>query len=329
MNGCCPAATGPLAPSSGLAALNLGSLSVSSSAQNPPSALAPTQMAQGPTLSGALGSAVALDLSLPSERKVAPSPWAKNRVATAATPQRPEGQGAPVGGAASARSASGIVPPAFAWTAECNACPPGHSNGLTASGILPGSPAQRGVGLRALVLPRDLNAAFLRVASSNTLRNVETCGILAGSIVKGELRCDRVLVPSQTGTSDTCTTTNEDEIWEYCSGKGLATFGWVHTHPSQSCFLSSVDLHTQCGYQSMIDEAVAIVLSPSHTPSEGCFRLCHPSPPGLREVQRCRKTGFHPDHQRNGQHPGNGVYEESRHVRWDPAVSVQVVDMRR
>ena len=28
------------------------------------------------------------------------------------------------------------------------------------------------------------------------------------------------------------------------------------------CFLSSVDLHTHCGYQSLLDEAVAIVLSP-------------------------------------------------------------------
>ena len=44
------------------------------------------------------------------------------------------------------------------------------------------------------------------------------------------------------------------------------------------------------------------------------FRLCHPSPAGLREVQNCRKTGFHPDHQRNGQDAGNGVYEERQHV---------------
>ena len=40
------------------------------------------------------------------------------------------------------------------------------------------------------------------------------------------------------------------------------------------------------------------------SPSVGVFRLCHPNPPGLREVQRCRKTGFHPDHLRNGQEAG-------------------------
>jgi STAM-binding protein len=38
----------------------------------------------------------------------------------------------------------------------------------------------------------------------------------------------------------------------------LVTLGWIHTHPSQDCFLSSVDLHTQFSYQIMIPESVAI-----------------------------------------------------------------------
>ena len=104
---------------------------------------------------------------------------------------------------------------------------------------------------------------------------------------------------------------------------------WIHTHPSQTCFLSSVDLHTHCGYQSMLDEAIAIVLAPRHSPSEGVFRLCHPSPPGLQELQRCRKQGFHPDHQRNGQMAGNGVYEACSHIKWVQGAPLQVVDLRR
>jgi len=79
----------------------------------------------------------------------------------------------------------------------------------------------------------------------------------------------------------------------------------------------------------MLDEAVAVVLSPSHSPSVGVFRLCHPSPPGLREVQRCRQAGFHADHQRNGPNPGNGVYEGCSHVRWGAGTSLPVVDLRR
>lgn len=36
------------------------------------------------------------------------------------------------------------------------------------------------------------------------------------------------------------------------------------THPSQTAFMSSVDLHTHCSYQIMMDEAVAIVCAPRY-----------------------------------------------------------------
>jgi STAM-binding protein len=34
------------------------------------------------------------------------------------------------------------------------------------------------------------------------------------------------------------------------------------THPTQTAFLSSVDMHTHFAYQKMLPEAVAIVCSP-------------------------------------------------------------------
>ena len=34
------------------------------------------------------------------------------------------------------------------------------------------------------------------------------------------------------------------------------------THPSQTAFMSSIDLHTHCGYQLMLPEAIAIVVAP-------------------------------------------------------------------
>ena len=34
------------------------------------------------------------------------------------------------------------------------------------------------------------------------------------------------------------------------------------THPSQTSFMSSVDLHTHCSYQLIMPEAIAIVCSP-------------------------------------------------------------------
>ena len=226
---------------------------------------------------------------------------------------KPPATGANVGRGA------GLVPPAFAWASSGPTSPPTRTSSKYSAASLPA--------LRPLHVPEELPAAFLRLAQSNTSRTVETCGILVGKIVQGKLMCDCILVPRQEGSSDTCSTTHEDEIWEYCSSHDVCTFGWIHTHPTQTCFLSSVDLHTHCGYQSTLDEAVAIVLSPNHTPNVGAFRLSHPHPPGLSQVQRCRKKGFHPDHQTNGQMPGNGVYEECPHLVWDKR-PLQVVDLR-
>ena len=41
----------------------------------------------------------------------------------------------------------------------------------------------------------------------------------------------------------------------------MTVVGWIHTHPTQSAFLSSVDLHMQYSYQQMLPEALAIVCS--------------------------------------------------------------------
>jgi STAM-binding protein len=42
-------------------------------------------------------------------------------------------------------------------------------------------------GLREVVIPSDLMRKFLVIAEHNTLRNIETCGILAGKLV-GRMR---------------------------------------------------------------------------------------------------------------------------------------------
>ena len=40
-------------------------------------------------------------------------------------------------------------------------------------------------GYRPMYIPGDIATRFQEVAGANTLRNVETCGILAGKLVKG------------------------------------------------------------------------------------------------------------------------------------------------
>jgi len=75
----------------------------------------------------------------------------------------------------------------------------------------------------------------------------------------------------------------------------LLTLGWIHTHPSQTCFLSSIDLHTHFSYQIMLPEAIAIVMAPSKIPNRGLF---HVTPTGLDSLKDCSKSGFH-------QHPNS------------------------
>ena len=55
---------------------------------------------------------------------------------------------------------------------------------------------------------------------------------------------------------------NEEEIFDVQDKRSLYPMGWIHTHPTQTCFLSSIDIHTQCGYQ-VSRQGTAVVGSPS------------------------------------------------------------------
>lgn len=176
--------------------------------------------------------------------------------------------------------------------------------------------------LRVLNVPKGLQETFLKLARFNTSNNVETCGILGGKLKNNELYVTSLLIPNQEGTSDTCTTKDEEAIFEHQDKNGLITLGWIHTHPSQTCFLSSVDLHTQCSYQLMLPEAIAIVCAPNHTPDFGIFRLT--SPDGLREITNCRnQDSFHP-------HSEQSVLYEDRsgHVLLTELGTLEIVDLR-
>nr|XP_029510826.1 STAM-binding protein-like A [Oncorhynchus nerka] len=67
-------------------------------------------------------------------------------------------------------------------------------------------------------------------------------------------------------------------------------FALFQTHPTQTAFLSSVDLHTHCSYQLMMPEAIAIVCSPRFNET-GYFRI---TDRGMDEISTCKQKGFHP-----------------------------------
>jgi len=185
--------------------------------------------------------------------------------------------------------------------------------------------SEAGEPLRPVFLPEELRSRFLTLAHPNTSRNLETCGILCGSLISGALFISHLVIPGQNSTSDTCDTTEEGDnaLFDYVDGEQLMVCGWIHTHPSQTCFLSSRDLHTSVGYQVMLPESIAIVCAPKHSPDHGIFRLT--DPPGKQAILGCHQTGlFHPHAQTN-------LYTDASrpgHVNELKGLQFQVVDLR-
>ncbi|XP_034147936.1 AMSH-like protease isoform X1 [Esox lucius] len=173
---------------------------------------------------------------------------------------------------------------------------PNRANSLSAAAsskpaaTLAGLHNQRVEGLRRVVVPRDLTYRFLLLADSNTARGIETCGVLCGKLTHNEFLLTHVVVPKQSAGPDYCDMENVEELFSFQDQHNLLTLGWIHTHPTQTAFLSSVDLHTHCSYQLMLPEAIAIVCSPKHNDT-GVFRL---TSCGMGEVASCRLKGFHP-----------------------------------
>eukprot|EP01113_Clastostelium_recurvatum_P012346 TRINITY_DN1640_c0_g1_i1.p1 TRINITY_DN1640_c0_g1~~TRINITY_DN1640_c0_g1_i1.p1 ORF type:complete len:633 (+),score=93.58 TRINITY_DN1640_c0_g1_i1:198-1901(+) len=154
------------------------------------------------------------------------------------------------------------------------------------------NPSTATSGMRRVILYEEMFHAFLAKAHYNTQRRIETCGVLSGKLEGNVFRVTNLIIPCQEGTPDTCNTTDEAKLFEYQFEHDLLTLGWIHTHPTQDCFLSSVDLHTHASYQYLLPEAVAVVMAPSRTANFGVFRLS--DPPGLQIVQKCKQKGFHP-----------------------------------
>lgn len=192
--------------------------------------------------------------------------------------------------------------------------------------FMPTAFTEAGGALRTVLLPPELRSTFLNLAHPNTSRNLETCGILCGTLISNALFINHLVIPDQQSTSDTCEATEEgdNELFDFCDSNKLLVCGWIHTHPSQSCFLSSRDLHTSSGYQIMLPEAIAIVCAPRHNPDWGIFRLT--DPPGLSHILNCpQRSLFHP-------HSETNLYTDAikpGHVVEGPGLKFEVVDLRK
>ncbi|KAH7322626.1 hypothetical protein B0I35DRAFT_407089 [Stachybotrys elegans] len=179
----------------------------------------------------------------------------------------------------------------------------------------PGGYLENGDPIRSVFMPSKLRKAFLELAADNTRAGLEMCGILCGTPINNALFIRCLLIPDQKCTSDTCETINENAVFDYCIGEDLMVIGWIHTHPTQTCFMSSRDLHTHSGYQVMMPESIAIVCAPKFTPSYGIFRLTHP--PGLDHILNCTHSDTFHQHSignlyREAEQPDGHVYESDK-----------------
>jgi STAM-binding protein len=175
---------------------------------------------------------------------------------------------------------------------------------------------------------------------------------------------------------------NEVEVFSIQNERELYPVGWIHvylsllapsmfsdlfiyfvltyynevmhifqTHPSQGCFMSSVDLHTHYSYQVMVPEAFAIVVAPTDSSkyvlpklwsqlysqhislidsqtdlfgrSYGIFKLTDPG--GMEVLRGCSETGFHPHKEPED---GNPVYEHCSNVYKNSNLRFEIFDLR-
>ena len=85
--------------------------------------------------------------------------------------------------------------------------------------------------MRTVICPVEAIASFVRLAHPNTSRHIETCAILAGDEINGQLVITALIVPTQTGKSDMCAMEDEMELFECQMAENLMTIGWIHPHP--------------------------------------------------------------------------------------------------
>lgn len=90
--------------------------------------------------------------------------------------------------------------------------------------------------LLSMRVPAQVISQFLSLAQRNTSRRIETLGLLLGTerLQYGripQLVVEVLVVPQQTGTSDTCAMLSEEQVLAVSLERGLDCLGWVCPSP--------------------------------------------------------------------------------------------------
>ena len=149
--------------------------------------------------------------------------------------------------------------------------------------------------------------------------DIENCVFLCGKGKKRSLKVTHIIITDQKGRKKSCETLNEENFYYYATENNFRTFEWIHTHPTQSSFLSSIDIHSQYKYQSLLLEAILVVCS-LKTQVTDLFTL---TPDGMKTISQCDQTGFH-DHAGMSQ----SIYVKASHIVIDEELIANVIDLR-
>ncbi|CAN1778364.1 AMSH-like ubiquitin thioesterase 3 [Linum perenne] len=139
---------------------------------------------------------------------------------------------------------------------------------------------------RPVHMPGNLMDDFLRLARENTVKNLETCGVLAGASEDGVFHISMLIIPKQTSTSNSAGfQKNVPNVVTTSSGYPDSPYRSFPFHNASA----KNGIHL-C-FQKMLTEAIAIVMAPTDKSSpKGIFRLSDPG--GVTVIGKCQETGF-------------------------------------
>ena len=154
-----------------------------------------------------------------------------------------------------------------------------------------------GTRLSKIVLHEQLVTSFLQLVQDDVQLEIETCGLLyADKADENTLTVTSCILPDQIGHPNTFNVTElgNTQLVDFCNcNQHLSLVGWIHTHPTQDCFLSSVDLHTQFLYQTQVEvtTGIAIVVAPRRPGLDGKpYGVFSMTQQGMLMIQHCNQS---------------------------------------
>ena len=114
------------------------------------------------------------------------------------------------------------------YTAGPGARPPLPPKEMTPSRPDVSDPVARALNL--VSFPRGCMDWFTSIASINTAKNKESCGLLLGKVKGGRYVVTTLLIPKQHATSDACAIDEEELVMQFTEERSLIILGWVYRH---------------------------------------------------------------------------------------------------